>query len=182
MVSRLAAAEPKSPVQLKEQRKITGQTGGWRGSKKNKQYVCWVQNTHPQLPVLVVAVPSYEKDTVQEVRNRSLEINAGATSGGVNIGNMTDNTFARYATLHLHKTIVARVGKWRLSVKSDPIVHVYLLFPKDVEHNLYYLSESTELNVKTCNFIVEESDFFEGLPVVEVTFNDGMVTIKTPPT
>ena len=134
----------------------------------------------------MVAIPSDKKDTVQEVRNRSLAINASATGAGVNVGNTTDDTYARYRNRHSYKIIKAKGRKtWRLSVTESPIVHVYVLFPnrKDgPDKNLYYMSESTQLDVEgTPDFVVDESDFDEDFPVVEVTFNaDGMVTIKTP--
>jgi hypothetical protein len=165
---------PKNSEQIKEERVIAGNPRNPfnRGEKK---YVSKVINQHPSRQVLVVIVPPDEKDTVEETRKASVEVNTTGTkvSGEVN------NKYARYTSRHPHKTIKPAGGIFSFLVNSEE-VFVYLLFPKNVEDNLYYLSESNSFNVKTCNCIVEESDFDENLPTVHVTFNrDGTIDIQS---
>jgi hypothetical protein len=180
-----AKAVPKTQDQLLEERKITN-PGSWIWNMlrfwkdPEKLYMCNVRNKHPSLAVLVVAVPKDQKDTVQEVRDRSLGLNASATGGGGNVTYKTEEKFAKY-TGRVSHGFVGPNDEFQLSVTSDPVVHVYLLFPSSSGGGLYYMLESTKLNVKTSNLHVWGSSALQGTPLVEVIFNaSGAVTIQTP--
>jgi hypothetical protein len=166
--------DPKNSEQIKEERVITGNSRNLfkRGEKK---YVCKVINQHPSRQALVVILPPDEKDTVEETRKASVEGN----TTGAKVSGEVNNKYARYTSRLPHKTIKPAGGIFSFLVDSKE-VFVYLLFPKNVEDHLYYLSESNSFNVQTCNFIVEESDFDENLPTVHVTFNaDGTIDIQS---
>jgi hypothetical protein len=166
--------EPKNSEQKKEEKVITGNSH-IPFNRREKKYVSKVINQHPSRQVLVVIVPPDDKDTVEETRKASVE----GSATGAKVSGEVNNKYARYTSRHPHKTIKPAGGIFSLLVGRKE-VFVYLLFPKNVEDNLYYLSESNSFNVKTCNCIVEESDFDENLPTVHVTFNrDGTINIQS---
>jgi hypothetical protein len=68
-----------------------------------------------------------------------------------------------------------------LSSGESSCVHVTVLFPQDIERRRYYLAEGTYLNVKTCNLVVDENDFHESIPVVEIDLTPTALNLSIPP-
>jgi hypothetical protein len=171
---------PKDTAQTEEGRKIDGNSRKPFKRARKQTYWSKIINQHPSRHVLVVIVPPDPRRqghcyTVEETRKASVE---GSTSGA-GVSGEVNNKYENYTSRLPHKTIKPAGGIFSLRVGSKE-VFVYLLFPKNVEDHLYYLSESNSSNVKTCNFIVEESDFDENLPTVHVTFNaDGTIDIQS---
>jgi hypothetical protein len=130
----------KDTAQTEEERKIDGNSRKLfkRARKKRKKTYCSkIINQHPSRHVLVVIVPPDEKDTVEETRKASIEGNAS----GAGVSGEVNNKYEKYTSRLPHKTIKPAGGIFSLRVGSKE-VFVYLLFPKNVEDHLYYLSES----------------------------------------
>jgi hypothetical protein len=163
----VTAPIPKTKIQVKEAKAITGTRSWLKFWKKERQYICNIQNEGP-IPVLVVAVPRGESGAVQELRTRLLDGN-----------NKADETFA--VTGRPSCKAVREGEEFRLSVMSK-MVEVYLLFPVDPGRGLYRMSDANELNVETSkNLIVRATESLDGLPVVEVALNaDFTVTMRIP--
>jgi hypothetical protein len=142
----------------------------WFFPRKGSHYMCQVQNEHPSLPVLVVAVPLAETGAVHEVWEKSLAMKARPTGDA---SKAEDKLYTGRPSIKM----VQPGGEFHLAVTSNRVA-VYLLFPQQGQ---YYMSKGTLLNVQKDNLVIKESDFFEGLPNVEVIFNaDFTVTIQTP--
>jgi hypothetical protein len=163
--TKVGEAIRKSSQQLRNDGKITGASSPKRFWTTEQQYVCFIRNKHPTLPVFAVAVVRRdEKDSLQQLREsrRNNEANV------------------MYTGRPSCKTIMPG-GEFRLSVMGK-MARVYLLFPtSDRKHAIYYMSEGVDLNVKTCNLVVHDAEYLEELPVVEVVLNaDFSVTLQTP--
>jgi hypothetical protein len=171
--------ELKPPEQLPIDRRMAGNGLSLKFWKK-KQYVCLVRNSHSSRPVLVVAKMGDVKETARGAGSVSFSVNANPTGGGGAVSRSTDNTYEWRPSMLWMKTIQVQ-QEARLRVRGSSCVHVTVLFPQDIERRRYYLAEGTYLNVKTCNLVVDENDFHESIPVVEIDLTPTALNLSIPP-